>query len=98
MVVAYDYGAVWVAKDNLRTHIYEFVHEEESAFEHFLVNQYAAFALGCNHEHNREQVRGEPWPGGVGYGQNGPVKKGFDFITVLGRNEDVVAALLEFDA
>ena len=40
VVVAYDRSSVWVAQDNLGSHIDEFIYEEESALEHFLMNQH----------------------------------------------------------
>ena len=40
VVVAYDSSSVWVAQDNLGSHIDEFIYEEESALEHFLMNQH----------------------------------------------------------
>lgn len=45
-----DNGAVRVAEDNLRSHIYQLVHKEQTAFEHFLMNEYTAFCLGGTRE------------------------------------------------
>ena len=53
VVVAYDRSSVWVAQDNLGSHIDEFIYEEESALEHFLVNQYRTFCLSRNHQEYR---------------------------------------------
>ena len=40
-------STVWITKDNLRTHINEFVHEEETTLEHLLVDKYRALSLSC---------------------------------------------------
>ena len=52
-----------ITEDDLCAHVDELIDEEESAFEHLLVNQHGTFGLcGCNKEH-AEQVRCEsrPW-------------------------------------
>ena len=49
-----DNGAVRVAEDNLRSHIYQLVHKEQTAFEHFLMNEYTTFCLGGNHQQHTE--------------------------------------------
>ena len=33
-------GPVWVAQNDLGTHVNEFIHKKQAAFEHFLVNEY----------------------------------------------------------
>ena len=53
-VVTYDYAAVRVAKYNLCAHIYELVDEEESTFEHLLVNKYRSAGLCRNHDEHRK--------------------------------------------
>ena len=50
MVVADDRGAVRVAEDDLRPHVDQLVDEEQTAFEHFLVNQHGTLGLRCHHE------------------------------------------------
>ena len=37
MVVSHNHCSVWVAEYYLCAHVYEFVHKEQSAFKHFLV-------------------------------------------------------------
>ena len=39
---------VGITQDDLRTHIDKFVHEEEAAFEHLLVDEDGSFCLCCN--------------------------------------------------
>lgn len=56
VVMTDDNGAVRVAEDNLSSHIYQLVHKEQTAFEHFLMNEYTAFCPGGNHQQHTEQV------------------------------------------
>ena len=39
-----------VAKNYLRTHVDEFVNEEQSAFKHLLVDKYGPFCLSGDHK------------------------------------------------
>ena len=98
VVVADDHGAVRVAENDLRAHIDQVVHEEQTAFKHLLVNQHGALRLGGDHEHHADQVGGQAGPGGVGDRHNGAVQIGVDAILLLGRDKDVVAPLLKMDA
>ena len=45
VVVADDYSTVWIAKDNLSSHIDEFINEEQTALKHFLMEQHATPGL-----------------------------------------------------
>ena len=58
----------------------------------------AALALRGDHEHHRQQVRGQARPGGVGEGHDGPVQEGVYLVAFLRRHIDVVAPLLQVHA
>src|SRR5690554_782195 len=79
-----DGGAVRIAEDDLRAHVDEFIDEKQSAFEHFLVNQYRAFGLGGHHENDAQQVGGESGPRMVGNGHDGAVDVAVDGVSILG--------------
>ena len=49
-LVAHDFPLSEDAKYEMRTHINEFIYEEEAAFEHFLMNKHTAFCFSCNHK------------------------------------------------
>ena len=68
--MADDDGAVRVAQDDLGTHVNEFVHKEESALKHLLMNQDAAVGLRCHHQQDAQQVGRESGPDGVGQRQD----------------------------
>ena len=93
-----DNGAVRVAEDNLRSHIYQLVHKEQTAFEHFLMNEYTAFCLGGNHQQHTEQVWCQSGPGCVGNGHDGAVDKGLYLVRLLCGHVNVVFPLLHLDA
>ena len=98
MVVADDNGAVRVAEDDLRAHVDEFVDEEESAFEHLLMEEHAASRLCGDRDEHREQVGGEPRPRCVGEGHNGSVEEGVHDIMRLTGHDEVVAVFLNLYA
>ena len=75
MIVSDYYGTVRVAKDDLRTHVDQFVHKEQAALKHLLMDQYASFGLGGYHEHHTQQVGCQSRPGSVGNGHDGAVDK-----------------------
>ena len=93
-VVSDDDCTVRVAKYYLCTHIDEFVHEKESALEHFLVYQDTAFGLCGDYEHYTEQVGRKPGPRSVGYGHYGTVHKRLYSVAFLLGDEYGVATLL----
>ena len=51
-VVPYHHCTVGVAEDNLRTHVYQFIYEEEAALEHLLVYQHRAACLRRHYQDN----------------------------------------------
>ena len=93
-VVSDDDCTVRVAKYYLCPHIDEFVHEKESALEHFLVYQHTTFGLCGNNEHYTEQVGRKPRPRSVGYGHYGAVHKRLYSVAFLLGDEYGVATLL----
>ena len=54
---------VWIAKNNLGTHIEQLVYKKQPAFKHFLMNQHTSFGLGGDNQQHTEQVRSQagPW-------------------------------------
>ena len=66
VVVSDNNGSVWVTKNDLRTHIDEFVDKEKSALEHLLVEEHTSLCLCGDDEQHREQVGGKSWPRCVG--------------------------------
>ena len=93
MVMSYHHSPMRVAKDNLRTHIDKFIRKEQTAFEHLLVNEHRALALRSHHEHNGQQVRCQARPRSVGDGHNGAIDERLYLVTILLRNEDIIATL-----
>ena len=57
------YGAVRVAQNDLCSHVYQFVHKEEAAFKHLLMNQHAAFRLCGNYQQYAQQSGVSPGQG-----------------------------------
>ena len=53
-VVPYHHCSVGVAEDNLCTHVYQFIHEEEAALEHLLVYQHRAARLRRHYQDHRQ--------------------------------------------
>ena len=96
--MSYHHCPVRVAEYDLSTHIDELVHEEETAFKHLLMNQNTSLALGCSHKHHAEKVRRNTRPWGIGYIQDRSVKEGIDHITLLLRDEDVIATAFKVDS
>ena len=66
VVEADDIGTMGVAEDDLRTHVDEFVDEEQAALEHLLVDEHGALGLGGYHKGNGYEVGREAWPRRVG--------------------------------
>ena len=73
--MANDYSAVRIAEDDLRTHVDEFIDEEQAAFEHLLMEKHAASGLGGYHDEYREKVGCQSGPGGICQGHDGTVDK-----------------------
>ena len=97
VVMSDYYGAVRVAQNDLRSHVYQFVHEEEAAFKHLLMNQHAAFRLCGNYQQYAQQVRRQSGPGRIGYCHDRTVYEGFYLISILGRHINIIAPLFHFD-
>ena len=98
LVVADDDGAVRVAQDDLCAHVYELIDEEESAFEHLLVDEHRAFGLCADHEQYAEQVGCESGPGCVADGHEGAVDEAFYFVVFLPGDDEVFSFRLDADA
>ena len=98
MVMADDNCTVRVAEDNLCSHIYQLVHKKQAAFEHLLMNKYAAFSLSGDNEHHTQQVRRQSGPGSVGDGHDGTVDKRLYLIRFLCGHVDIISLLFELDA
>ena len=57
MIALSDYSsAVRVTKNNLSTHINQFVDEEKATFEHFLMDKHTAFCFGGYYQKYTEYV------------------------------------------
>ena len=97
-VVTHDYAAVRVAEYNLCTHIYELVDEEESTFEHLLVNKYRSARLSSNHDEHRKQVGRESGPRCIGKSHDRAVEKRVDNIVRLVRDDEIVAVNVNLHA
>src|SRR6218665_3392583 len=88
---------MWVAKNDLCTHINQFINKEQAAFKHLLVYQYRSFGLyGC-YQYNRNQVRRKARPWGIIDGQNRTINQRTDFIMGLCRNMNIISSELHLD-
>ena len=83
-------------KNDLCAHIDQFIYKEQAAFEHFLVDQYAAPGLGGYNQHNTQQVRRKAWPGMIIDGQYGAIEKSLYFIEILCRNMNIISDEIPF--
>ena len=97
-VVTYDDGTVGVAEDNLSAHIDETVDEEQTALEHFLMEQYRATSLGGYDDEYGEQVGSQSRPWCICQRHDGTIDERIDDIVFLTRDEEIVAIFLDFDA
>ena len=50
MVLTYHHGTMRIAEDDLCTHIYQLIYEEETALEHLLMEKHTSASLGCHYE------------------------------------------------
>ena len=66
VIVSDNCGAVRIAQYYLRTHIYQFVDEEQPALEHLLMNQHRTLRLRRHHEEYRQQIGRKSWPRNTG--------------------------------
>ena len=73
--MAYNDSSVWVAKNDLGTHVDKFVDKKQTAFKHLLVEKHAATGLGGYNNQHRKKVGCQSWPGGISEGHDGAVDK-----------------------
>ena len=92
--MTYHHCTVRIAEDDLRTHIYQFIHEEETALEHLLMEKHTSASLGCHHEEHRQEVWRKSWPWCICQGHDGAINERVDHIVLLFRNEEVIALYL----
>ena len=98
VVVPDDNGPVGIAEDNLCAHVDELVHEEQAAFEHFLMDEHGAFCLCADHEQDAQQVGRQSRPGRVADGHKRAVDEALYLVVFLFGNEEVLAVCLNADA
>ena len=98
MVMSDNYGTMRVAKNDLRPHVDQFVHKEQTAFEHLLMNKHAPFGLRGNDKHYAEQVGSQSRPRCVGYRHDRAVNERFYLVDLLCGNVNIVSPLLELNA
>src|SRR4051812_21233207 len=94
---SYNGRPVRIAKDDLRPHFDELVHEEQAAFKHFLVYQQGAPGLGRYHQHDTQEIRCEAGPGMVVNGKYPSVQIGLDLVQVLARDVNIIVLEVHFD-
>ena len=56
------YGTMRVAKNDLSSHIYQSVDEEQSALKHLLMEKHGTLGLRGHHNQDAQQVGGKPRP------------------------------------
>ena len=88
--MTYDNGAVRVTQNNLRSHFNELIHKEETAFEHFLMEQDRPLGLRSHHNQHTQQIGSQTGPGCISQRHERTVDKRLDFIMVLPRDIKVV--------
>ena len=94
MVMTNHHSTVRITENDLRTHINQFIHEEEAALEHLLMEEDAATSLGSHYEEHGKKVRSESWPRGIGKRHDGAVNKRIDDIMFLFWNHKVIVLYL----
>ena len=62
VVMPHHNRSMRVAEDDLRAHVNQFVHKEETRFEHLLMDKHRAACLRGYDQYDREQVRRETGP------------------------------------
>ena len=93
-VVTYHDSTMGVAENNLCTHVYQSVYEEQSTLEHLLMEQHAAASLCGHHDEHAEQVGGQPGPWRISQRHDGAVNEGVDDIVLLMGYKEVVTIFL----
>ena len=96
-VVPNHHRSVGVAEDNLRTHVNQFIYEEEAALEHLLVYQHRAACLRRHYQDDRQQVRRQSGPWRIGDREDRPIDKRLYLIMLLRGDVDVIALLHHSD-
>ena len=96
--MADDNDAVRVTKNNLGTHINQFVHKEQAALKHLLMYEHAALGLRGGYQQHAQKVRGKSGPGCIGQCHYGTVYERFYLVALLRGDVDVLPALLELDS
>ena len=86
---------VRIAKNDLRSHVDQFVDKEETAFEHLLMDQHTADSLRRHNEEDTQSVRRQSRPGSIGNRHNRAVDKRLDLIRIVCRDMDIVTDLFD---
>ena len=84
-----------IAKNDLRSHVDQFVDKEETAFEHLLMDQHTADSLRRHNEEDTQQVRRQSRPGSIVNRHNRAVDKRLDLIRIVCRDMDIVTDLFD---
>ena len=96
MIMSDDNCTMRITKNDLCTHVNQLIDKEQTAFKHFLMNQYASFSLSSYHEHHTQQVGSQSRPGSISYCHNRSVDKGFNLIMILLRYKYIITSLFQF--
>ena len=75
MVMPHNHGTMRIAEDNLCTHIYQLIYEEEPTLEHLLMEKHTATSLGSHHDEHRKKVWRKSRPWSIGKRHDGTVDK-----------------------
>ena len=95
VIVPDNHRPVRVAEDDLRAHVNQFVHEEQSALKHLLMDKHRSPCLCSYHKYDGQQVRCQSRPGRIGYGEDRAVEERLDLIMLLCRYNYIVAIHLD---
>ena len=92
--MAHNDGTMGVAKDNLGSHLNEFIDEEEPALEHFLMDEDTALGLGGHYKQDAQEVGGKSGPRCIAEGHERAVDEGVDFVMLLSGDIEVITPFL----
>lgn len=92
----YDDGTVRVAENNLCTHVDKAVYEEQTALEHFLMEQHRAASLCRHHDKYAEQVGCQSLPRCVGYRHDCTVDERVNYVMFLVWDIEIIPICLHF--
>src|SRR4051812_9832694 len=98
VVETYYYSAVRIAKDNLGSHLYKLIYEEQAALKHLLVYEHRPLRLGGDHQHYAQQVGRKARPRMIVNGEYRSVNKGLYAVTILLWHVDVIAVYFKLNA